>query len=177
MIVRSPSGADQNDLDAGPLELPHCAGPLRMVALAIARDAKALLSPADAPWLSVSRQHARGPVRLSLWNACYVPDPDLLPTQKASARASEALRSIESNAAALIDNLASRWPVTHMPPALGFITDGVGIGFSPDDPCPSRPGWLLSQLSGETGLTIVLPFAGQSPWRSLQPARPDQSRH
>lgn len=150
---------------------------LRALAVTIARETNTLLSLTSAPGLSVSRKGAQRSIRMSLWDACYVPDPQLLATCRSSATGRHVLCSLESGAAALIDHLSRRWPATHTPAALGFISDGTGIGFSPEDPCPSRPGWLASQLSGEAGLTIILPFAGPSPWALLHPARPDLLRH
>jgi hypothetical protein len=62
--------------------------------------------------------------------------------------------ALQDAAAALLDYLAGRWPTP--PGALGVITDGVGVAFSPDHPAPSAAGWLLRQATGESTLAMIV---------------------
>lgn len=174
MFVRQCYEVDQRDQYSA--ELPRIPSAVRALAVHIANDARSVLAHAEARMLSASRQQ-RGKPQLSLWNAGLAPDRDLLRRCRAEPATARQLRHLENNAAGLIDHLASRWPVTHMPEALGFITDGSGIALSPDDPCPARPGWILSHVSGETRLTVILPFAGATPWGAIQPVRPGTRHH
>lgn len=176
MIDRHSSGAHPQDTRAAPADLPLIPAEIMALSRGIARQAKLVLSLSGATTFSVSRYKRHG-LRSALWNARFAPDPEMMATCLSNAVGADALKDLESGAATLIDHLAGRWPATHTPVALGFVTDGNGIAFSPDDPCPNRPGWLLSQLSGETGLTAVIPFAGARPWGRIQLANPESPPH
>ena len=176
MIDRHSSGASLPDRRAAPADLPHIPAEIIALSRGIAGQAKLLLSLSNATTFSVSRHQRKG-LRSALWNARFSPDPDMMETCLSHPIGARALQDLESGAAALIDHLAGRWPVTHIPIALGFVSDGTGVAFSPDDPCPARPGWLLSQLSGDTGLTAVIPFARAHPWATIHAANPEAPLH
>lgn len=176
MFLRQLAGVDQNNAYRLPVALPHVPVAVRALALRITGSAAALLSLAPASLLSVSRQRDGEP-QLVLWNAIHVPDPDLLRDRRGDEAISRQLGELEESAGSLIDHLAERWPPAHVPHALGFITDGTGIGLSPEDPCPSQPGWLLRQVTGETSLATLLPFAGATPWGAIQHISRDARHH
>lgn len=149
---------------AAPL-IPHAT---KQRARIIVEECRDLMGLTQATLIQISQYGAERP-RLSLWNARYVADRGLLASYGGDPAIAAWIRDIEEISAALIDRLASKCSSTCTPRRLGFITDGTGLGMSTDDPCPSRHGWLLRQLSGESTLTCLLPFAGDTPWPLIHP--------
>lgn len=77
--------------------------------------------------------------------------------------------ALQEAAFELLEYLGGRWP--NPPQALGVITDGTGIAFTPDHPQPSAPGWLFRQVGGAAPLLTIVPLDPQGPCALL--ARPD----
>lgn len=148
----------------------------RQRASIIVEEARDLMALTQAPLLHVSRYRTERP-RLTLWNARYAPDRDLLALPRANAALAAWARDIAEVSTPVLDYLASRWAPTAAPPRIGFITDGFGLGTSPDDPCPSRSGWLLRQLTGACTLNCLLPFARDTPWPLIRPIDPAALPH
>ncbi|MFZ5746656.1 MAG: hypothetical protein ACOY45_03235 [Pseudomonadota bacterium] len=71
---------------------------------------------------------------------------------------------------ALLRYFAGRWPEGSAPANMGVITDGVGVGFAPDDPAPTAPGWLMRHATGKATLRTILPMAPTGPAALLLPA-------
>lgn len=157
-------GHASRSLAAAP-PMPNAA---RQRACIIVEEARDLMALTQAPLLHGSRYRTERP-RLTLWNARYAPDRHLLASPRANAALAAWARDIAEVSSPILDYLASRWAPTAAPQRIGFITDGCGLGMSPDDPCPSRPGWLLRQLSGACTMTCLLPFAGGTPWPLIRP--------
>lgn len=70
-------------------------------------------------------------------------------------------------AAALFKELSPRWPAYAPPPQLGVISDGHGLGLSPQDPWPLAPDWLARQVQGQSSLTEIIAFGSRSRWSML----------
>ncbi|WP_088365781.1 hypothetical protein [Sphingomonas dokdonensis] len=168
MIARSQFANAQPYAGRSIVAAPPILEAMRQRVRIIVEDCRDLMALTQATLIQVSRYRAERP-RLSLWNAQYAADRGLLASYGADPATAAWTRDIEEISAALIDHLASKWSPTCTPPRIGFITDGTGLGMSTDDPCPSRPGWLLRQLSGECALTCLLPFAGGTPWPLIHP--------
>lgn len=64
--------------------------------------------------------------------------------------------ALQEAAFELLEYLGHRWPTP--PEALGVITDGIGIAFSPDHPQASAPGWLMRHAGGATPLLAIVPL-------------------
>jgi hypothetical protein len=79
---------------------------------------------------------------------------------------------IKATIAALLDRLCLRWPSYAVPRRLAVVTDGVGLGFAPEDPWPLGPGWLARQGQGTHGFTDLIFFDPQSAWSLMMRARP-----
>ena len=72
-------------------------------------------------------------------------------------------RRIKATGRDLIGYLAGRWPPGAAPLALGFITDGMGVAFSPGHPSPEAPGWMERHAIGAPRPVAILPFLQYSP--------------
>lgn len=75
------------------------------------------------------------------------------------------LRRLTEAADALFADLRTRWPPYAAPPLIGLVTDGTGLGLSPDDPWPLAPGWIQRQRRGAASLVEIVPFAPVGAWR------------
>ena len=75
--------------------------------------------------------------------------------------------ALEKAAEGLWQTLRPRWPASMPPRGLGVVTDGNGIGFCPDDPCPLAPGWLSRRARDRASLTCLIPFAPDGGWAAL----------
>lgn len=67
------------------------------------------------------------------------------------------LRAAEKGADALLLALAPRWPGSVPSRRFGIVTDGIGLGFCPDDPDPLGAGWAARRVR-DRSLTCLLPF-------------------
>lgn len=168
MIARPHLADAQSDAHPRIAAAPLISHATKQRARIIVEECRDLMALTQATLIHISRYRAKQP-RLSLWNARFAPDCDLLAFCRADPATAARTRDIEEISAAIIDHLASGWHSNCPPQRIGFITDGTGLGMSTDDPCPSRPGWLLRQLSGECALTCLLPFAGGTPWPLIHP--------
>jgi hypothetical protein len=81
---------------------------------------------------------------------------------------------LDRAAGGLFTLLQDRWPAYAQPRRLGVVTDGTGVGFSPDDPWPLREGWLSHQILAKTQFTPILPFDTMGSW-SMLTAHPSKS--
>jgi hypothetical protein len=79
--------------------------------------------------------------------------------------------ALQEAAFELLEYLGGRWP--NPPVAVGVITDGTGVAFTPDHPQPSAPGWLLRHVGGTAPLLAIVPLDPQGPCAIL--ARPETS--
>lgn len=77
--------------------------------------------------------------------------------------------ALQEAGTALLEYLGGRWP--NPPAALGVITDGTGVAFTPDHPQPSAPGWLLRHAGGAAPLLAIVPLDPAGPCALL--AKPD----
>lgn len=84
-----------------------------------------------------------------------------------SGEAGRPIAQLKIAAAALFKELSPRWPAYAPPSQLGVITDGHGLGFSPQDPWPLAPDWLARQVQGQSSLTEIIPFGLRGHWRML----------
>jgi hypothetical protein len=132
----------------------------------IASLAAALLAREDACLLSLALTPGdrNGKSAVVLFDRAMTPHPAQSPMRGAEERP---LREIKFAAAALFGELNQRWPAYAPPLRLGVITDGMGLGFCPQDPWPLAPDWLSRQIQGQSSLTEILPFDPRSTWRML----------
>ena len=100
------------------------------------------------PWNGECAAHAR-------------PGPAVTPSQCVYP---PILTAITRAARTLLDSLGDRWPPYARPPRLGVVSDGTGVAFSPDEPWPLTPGWLLRHFGDSDGLRHILPFAANGNW-------------
>lgn len=77
------------------------------------------------------------------------------------------LAALERSGRRLLAELLPRWPANTRPPAIGIVTDGHGVAFSPDHPSPKGIGWLGWHIGGASATTTLLPFAPTSCWAGL----------
>jgi hypothetical protein len=101
----------------------------------------------------------------SAWDARCLPAP--LAPIAAGDPLGRSLAALEDAACVLLAELARRWPVNALPPAIGIFTDGGGVAFSSDNPSPLSPDWLARHQSGLCPTTALLPFAANSLWAHL----------
>lgn len=150
--------------------LPGTDAELALVALEIVELGAWLLAACDAPLLCLALTPAEraGGHPVTPWDRTMRPDTKLgrslcLPTSPNRP----VVAKLDRAAGMLFGLLQKRWPAYARPRRLGVITDGSGIGFSPDDPWPLRAGWLSHQVLAATRLTPILPFDAQGPWSML----------
>jgi hypothetical protein len=77
------------------------------------------------------------------------------------------LAAFENAGRPLLAELIRRWPAHALPPAVGVVTDGTGVGFSSDHPSPMGPDWLALHLAGKCAATALLPFSPIGAWVRL----------
>jgi hypothetical protein len=144
------------------------ADPAAMQAAPVAALAADILAGADAKLLVVTIEPSPDgfDARLTLWSDALeaIADPALLPALEPLL---PLLPSIETAAEMLAAAVAPRWPAHARPRSFGFVTDGTGLGFSSDDPCPLDRGWIARQTAGERHFTAILPFDPQGAWTLL----------
>lgn len=90
--------------------------------------------------------------RLEVWAEVTAGAPAFAPTTSLEG-------ALQRAGAAMLDYFAGRWPDGASPAALGVVTDGIGVGFSPNYPAPCTPGWLELHGSGAASAVTILPFA------------------
>lgn len=73
----------------------------------------------------------------------------------------------ETAGARLIEHVARRWPPNAVPPAIGIVTDGEGLAFSPDHPSPLAPDWLALHRARRCTPTELLAFGDRGGWALL----------
>lgn len=140
--------------------LPYTEPPLAFDALAFAELATWLLASADARLLCAAAETdgaawtarillSRGSDGWAPSAAAFAFPTIVVATQRA--------------ALSLVDALIVRWPSYARPTRLGLVSDGAGVGVSPDDPWPPAPGWLARQRLGTARLTQIIPFASWPP--------------
>lgn len=134
----------------------------------VALAARPLLSCDRTMFLGIVREGAA--LRLFWWRQDLTPRGQWLATPGAkdmardgANRAGNPSMGIENAAHALLDWLSGRWPVGAEPAALGIITDGSGVAFSPDHPSPLEPGWLLRHACGADRLREIVPLSPHGP--------------
>ena len=148
------------------LHLAHTPLPAPELSLAVHAHDMVELSA----WLLASRRAAlmiiplhsadRDPAMpVMLWNEAGAPELALSAHLADPAYTFRSVLTALNRAAdALLFALEPRWPGSTPPSGLGVVTDGFGLGFSPDDPDPRAPGWVRRQLRDQS-LTLLLPFA------------------
>lgn len=151
---------------APPVALPRPDATTAHHAAELAKLGAWLLASCDAPLLSIGPD---GDAHMVVpWNHRLTPDPALAAALRDPSYSYRSIvAALEQTARALFERLAPRWPPYARPRGLGVITDGGGVGFSPDDPCPLAPGWLARQVRGATSLTEIAPFAPHGRWAAL----------
>jgi hypothetical protein len=128
-----------------------------------------LIASGKASLLSVvlSPNERDSDMPITLWSAS-VPDARLSRVVASSDYPFHAVtRALEKAADGLWQALRPRWPASMPPRRLGVVTDGNGVGFCPDDPCPLAPGWLSRRARDRASLTCLLPFAAHGGWTAL----------
>lgn len=148
------------------------AGDSSLAAAPLAALAADVLAAAGAAFLGVSLEPARGGLaaRISLWSSALAPMPDPAETPALEPLAA-VLNAIELAAEALAGRVLPGSTGGLAGACLGFVTDGTGVGFSPDDAEPLGPGWLERQLAGRARMTVVMPFGARGAWTLLTAAR------
>lgn len=141
----------------------------RLTALAqeLARCAGALL-PAGAGLFLGLEINAAGVLRMLWWRSDDLGlVAEIHATPDAFCPADSQEGALQQAAHALLDYLAGRWPSP--PNGFGVITDGVGVGFAPDNPAPSASGWLMRHASGANQLLAITPLDPTGPCAILRP--------
>jgi hypothetical protein len=158
--------AEQGSCDgAGPL--PEPGKSLASLARPVAEHARPLLAASRAILLSVTmmREH-RTPVSMC-WNGPAAPISlrSVLGLQERDSQ--KWLTAFETAGQLLLANLAQRWPSYAVPPAIGIVTDGSRVVFSPEHPSPLSHDWLALHQSGLCIVTTLLPPSGLDMWALL----------
>jgi len=148
------------NLPGAPIALVRIAERLALHARPVLNANKAILLNA-----TITGQGDNAVLTTSAW------DTDCLPAPLAHISPGNplgySLAALEDAARVLLAELARRWPVNALPPALGIFTDGGGVAFSSDNPSPISPDWLARHQSGLCPTTTLLPFAANSLWAHL----------
>ena len=150
--------------------LPGTDKELAGVAVEIVELGAWLLAACNAPLLCLALTPAERAEEhwLTPWDGGNDPDLGLARSLCSDSSPYRTLvTKLDKAATALFAILQERWPAYAQPPRLGVITDGTGIGFSPDDPWPLRPGWLSHQILAKTQFTPILPFDAKGSWSML----------
>ena len=138
--------------------LPGRDASLAWQALEVAELAGWLLANCHAPLLSVTYDADDpevGPVVVT-WQDDLVARPDIPAHQCAYPSVQAALRRA---ALPLLQALRARWPDYARPARIGIVTDGAGVVFSPNEPWPLAPDWLVRQVRASGTLMQILPIA------------------
>jgi hypothetical protein len=129
-----------------------------------------LLAAGDASLLTIALSSADrdGAMPVVPWNDGLAPDLELARSIAAPEyRFAAVTRAAQAAADALFAALRPRWPHATPPAGLAVVTDGTGLGFSPDDPCPLAPGWMARRRRDTGRLTCLIPFAPAGAWPRL----------
>jgi len=100
-----------------------------------------------------------GPLRLGWWNSHMEPIAELNATIDDFCLPETGEGALQRAGAELLAYLVGRWPPGASPPALGILTDGVGVAFSPRYPSPRTTGWAVLHCGGGAQPLSILPFA------------------
>lgn len=109
----------------------------------------------------------RSRLDIACWSGLTTVSSPWLPLSGEGGRDDPVLTALERSGRRLIADLLPRWPANTRPPAIGIVTDGHGVAFSPDHPSPIGTGWLGWHLGGACATTTLLPFAPTSCWTGL----------
>lgn len=126
-----------------------------------------ILASGDAALLTVvlSADERDAAMPVMPWGASRLPDHRLAREIAAPGYRFGAVgRALTRAADDLLLALSPRWPGSAPPRRLGVVTDGTGLGFSPDDPWPLAPGWMSRQVRDAHCLTCLLPFSPAGAW-------------
>lgn len=155
-----PKEGDSTAKATGWAMLPHPNRHLTTLAAEAARCARPLLSESAGLLLSLETD-ATGEIRLIWWRRDFERVAQICATPEGFCPPDSYEGALQDAAVELLDYLSGRWPA---PPAdFGVITDGIGIAFAPNHPCPSAQGWLLQQASGRSDLLAILPLDPNGP--------------
>lgn len=158
--------------------LPGVGASLADPASKLALGARPLLSASDAVLMTLTAPPSpRGAaVTTMYWNGSgpLLPLPAWIHTDDALRRS---LARFEQAGRRVLEQLVRRWPANALPPAVGVVTDGTGVGFSPDHPSPMWPDWLTLHLTGACPTTSLLPFAPTGTWARLTAPDADRRLH
>lgn len=117
-----------------------------------------LMLPADGGMFMGVCADLEERVRILWWDTDFTVVAEMSATPADFAEEDSTEGALQRSALALIAYLAGRWPNHAIPPALGVLTDGLGVAFSPDHPSPLDPDWLTRHASGRAELIAILPF-------------------
>ncbi len=166
--VRLHLSSQRPDLTIG--ALPGTDIELAGVAVEIVELGAWLLAACNAPLLCVALTPAErtGEHWLTPWDGATGPDLKLARNLCSPSSPYRTLvAKLDRAASGLFTLLQDRWPAYAQPRRLGVVTDGTGVGFSPDDPWPLRAGWLSHQIIAKTQFTPILPFDTMGSWSML----------
>lgn len=142
----------------------------------VAVHARPLLTAAPALLLSLTVMPASPgrPVVMG-WHSSAVPFALCTILDLDAAEVCLRLTAFEESGARLVDCLVRCWPSNALPPAVGIVTDGIGVVFSPDHPSPMSPAWLMRHQTDQCPTAVLLPFSSSSAWTRLT-SRPIDAR-
>jgi hypothetical protein len=145
--------------------LPHMSPALTRCAEDIVEFAATALAREDACLLAVALtpRERKGKWALALFDRAMTPHP-IRPTQDIQGQ----VPFPRTAAAGLFEELRPRWPTYASPIRLGVVSDGVGLGFFPQDPWPLAPRWLSRQIDRQSCPKEIIPFGAQSVWSLLR---------
>lgn len=158
--------ASHSPLSNGPAALPFLQPDEAKAALAVLAASERILRRTGAVLACLHVCGNEG--MICLWDRSWQPDPAA--SRCLGDPASPSAGDMTELAEALVDLeplLLRRWPPFGRPSLLGLVTDGSGLGFSPDDPAPMQPGWLARQVEGHASFTALIPFSPTGPWQQL----------
>ncbi len=147
---------------------PRLEVPLAEAAARVALSARPLLAASSGELLTLTAPiRPVGTLATMFWNG----QSPLLPLHPVIAllddSMQQALGLFENAGRQLLEELVRRWPANALPPAIGVVTDGTGVGFSSDHPSPMWPDWLALHLSGACAAISLLPFSPVGAWARL----------
>ncbi|CAN5540892.1 hypothetical protein BH10PSE14_BH10PSE14_13640 [soil metagenome] len=142
--------------------------PLAEAAARVALCARPLLAASRGELLTLTAPtRPVGTLTTMYWNgqSPLLPLPPVIALLDDSLQ--HALALFEDAGRLLLAELVRRWPANALPPAIGVVTDGTGVGFSSDHPSPMWPDWLALHLTGACAATSLLPFSPIGAWARL----------